>query len=76
MLTPYACCRSPERWSRIVVSERLPMPVRLSMWSPGASRLSDPITRMLIGPDGPVGTLWVGRFLIALLTSRTLRLEL
>ena len=42
------------------MSERLPMPVRLSMWSPGASRLSEPITRMLIGPEGPVGTSGVG----------------
>ena len=61
MLTPYACCRSPERCSRIVVSDRLPMPVRLSMWSPGASRLSEPMIRMLIGPCGPFGACGVGR---------------
>ena len=42
MLTPYARDRSAERCSRIVVSERWPMPVRLSTWSPGSVAVVGP----------------------------------
>ena len=61
MLTPYARCRSAERCSRIVVSDRLPPPVRLSMLLPGASRSSEPITRMLSGSLGPSTSFFSGR---------------
>ena len=47
--TPYTVFRSAEMCTRIVVSERSPMPVSPSMSLPAPARESEPITRMLSG---------------------------
>ena len=61
----------------IVVSDRSPPPVRLSMLLPSPSRVSEPITRMLSGSLGPVSTFFLsGRFFSWSSTLTTLRLSL
>ena len=76
MLMPYARFRSAETCNRIVVSERWPPPVRLSMLLPSPSRVSDPITRTFSGSLGPSTSFLSGRFSSWSATSRAVRLPL
>src|SRR3954451_22363067 len=72
--TPYADCRSAQRWNRIVVSE--PPPDSPSILQPEQSRESEPITRMLIGCLGARILTLSGRLESWPATSTTLRLPL